>query len=50
MVTNTIKPERKQSSRGQRKHVRRMKQEARRTSIPDNPIKKKVRTPVVVKE
>ena len=50
MVTKTGKSERKQSSRGQRKHVRRMKQEARRTSIPDNPIKKRVRTPVSPKE
>jgi hypothetical protein len=50
MVTKTGKKEYKQSSRGQRKHVRRMKQEARRTSIPDNPIKKRVRKPVVVKE
>ena len=50
MVTKTGKTEHKQSSRGQRKHVRRMKQEARRTSIPDNPIKKRVRTPAVSKE
>ena len=48
MVTRTGKTERKQTSRGQRKHVRRMKQEARRTSIPDNPIEKKIRTPVVI--
>ena len=48
MVDKTGKTEHKQSSRGQRKHVRRMKQEARRTSIPDNPIKKKMRIPVVV--
>ena len=50
MVTKTDKTEHKQTSRGQRKHVRRMKQEARRTSIPDNPIKKRVRKTVVVKE
>ena len=50
MVTKTDKTERKQSSRGQRKHVRRMKQEARRTSIPDNPIKKRVRTSIAPKE
>ncbi len=50
MVTKTGKTEHRQLSRGQRKHVRRMKQEARRTSIPDNPIKKRARTPVVVKE
>jgi len=50
MLTKTVKKEHKQLSRGQRKHVRRMKQEARRTSIPDNPIKKRVRTSVAVKE
>jgi len=50
MLTKTVKKEHKQLSRGQRKHVRRMKQEARRTSIPDNPIKKRVRTSAVSKE
>jgi len=40
MVTKTGKTKRKQLSRGQRKHVRRMKQEARRASIPDDQIKK----------
>jgi len=50
MLTKTVKKEHKQLSRGQRKHVRRMKQEARRTSIPDNPIMTTVRTPVVIKE
>jgi hypothetical protein len=50
MVTKTGKMERKQLSRGQRKHVRRMKQEARRTSIPDNPIKKRVRALAGTKE
>ena len=34
----------KRLSKGQRKHVRRMKQEARRAGIPDNQIKNRVRT------
>jgi hypothetical protein len=50
MVTKTGKIERKQTSRGQRKHVRRMKQEARRTSIPENVIKSKKRTSEAPKE
>ena len=50
MTTKTGKTERKQTSRGQRKHVRRMKQEARRVSIPDNAIKSKKRTSEVPKE
>jgi len=50
MLTKTVKKEHKQLSRGQRKHVRRMKQEARRTGIPDNPIKKTVPVPVGIKE
>ena len=49
MITKTGKTERKQSSRGQRKHVRRMKQEARRGSIPDNVIKSRKRTSEVPK-
>lgn len=36
--TGTTK--RKPTSRGQRKHVRRMKQEARKGSVPDNKLKK----------
>jgi hypothetical protein len=50
MITKTGKTEHKQSSRGQRKHVRRMKQEARRVSIPDNVIKGKKRISEVPKE
>ena len=50
MITKIGKTERKKSSRGQRKHVRRMKQEARRTSIPDNPIKKRMRTQTSIKD
>jgi hypothetical protein len=51
MITSTgNKTERKQTSRGQRKHVRRMKQEARRVNIPDNVIKGKKRTSEALKE
>ena len=50
MITKTGKTERKQSSRGQRKHVRRMKQEARKVSIPDNVIKSRKRASEVPKE
>ena len=50
MITKTGKTEHKQSSRGQRKHVRRMKQEARRTNIPENPIKSRKRASEVPKE
>jgi hypothetical protein len=50
MAAKTDKTKRKQLSRGERKHVRRMKQEARRTSIPENPIKKTVPVPVGIKE
>jgi hypothetical protein len=41
MVTETIQ----KTSRGMRKHVRRMKQESRKAGIPINELKKKVRTP-----
>lgn len=50
MVTKTGKTKRKQLSRGQRKHVRRMKQEARRASIPDNQIKNRMRISEAPKE
>jgi hypothetical protein len=40
MLNKTTKIKRKPTSRGQRKHVRRMKQEARKASIPDNTHKK----------
>jgi len=43
MATETIK----KTSRGVRKHVRRMKQESRKMGVPINELKKKVRpTPV----
>ena len=45
MLPKTGKMKRKPTSRGQRKHVRRMKQEARRGNVPDNKLKKVV--PVV---
>jgi len=50
MITNTSKMGPKQSSKGQHKHVRQMKQEARRVSIPDNMIKSKKGTSEVPKE
>lgn len=40
MLPKTAKIKRKPLSRGQRKHVRRMKQEARKGSVPDNKLKK----------
>jgi hypothetical protein len=36
MLPKTDKKKRKPTSRGQRKHVRRMKQEARRGNVPEN--------------
>ena len=45
MVTETIK----KTSRGMRKHVRRMKQETRKLGIPVNEWKKKIRLPPVPK-
>ena len=39
MLPKTGKAKRKPTSRGQRKHVRRMKQEARKANIPDNKMK-----------
>jgi hypothetical protein len=47
MVTKTNHGKVKKTSRGLRKHVRRMKQESRKTGVPVNELKKKVRsTPV----
>lgn len=40
MLPKTDKTKRKPTSRGQRKHVRRMKQEARKGSVPNNMRKK----------
>ena len=45
MATETIK----KTSRGVRKHVRRMKQESRKMGVPINELKKKVRPAPVSK-
>jgi hypothetical protein len=49
MVTKTNQGKVKKTSRGMRKHVRRMKQESRKTGVPVNELKKKVRQPRVPK-
>ena len=49
MVTITGNGKIKKTSRGMRKHVRRMKQESRKAGIPISQLKKKVRTPKVPK-
>ncbi len=41
MVTNLVKAKTKKTSRGQRTHVRRMKQEARKGQMLDNRMNKK---------
>ena len=43
MEIKPVKAKRKKTSRGQRTHVRRMKQEARKGSIIDNAANKKAR-------
>jgi hypothetical protein len=40
----------KKTSRGMRRHVRRMKQESRKTGIPINELKKRVRSAQVPKK
>ena len=50
MVTKTSNGKIKKTSRGMRKHVRRMKQESRKTGIPVNELKKRVRSPKVSKK
>jgi len=50
MVTNLVKAKSKKTSRGQRTHVRRMKQEARKGPIVDNRLNKKSRKIEIVKE
>ena len=50
MATNPVKAKNKKTSRGQRTHVRRMKQEARKGPIVDNRLNKKSRKMEVVKE
>ena len=49
MVTKTSSGKINKTSRGMRKHVRRMKQESRKAGVPINELKKKVRTPKVPK-
>ena len=49
MVTNTSQGKVQKTSRGMRKHVRRMKQESRKTGVPVNELKKMVRVPQVSK-
>ena len=46
MVTKTSNGKIKKTSRGMRKHVRRMKQESRKAGIPINELKKKVPKPL----
>ena len=51
MVSKLIKADRKKTSRGQRTHVRRMKQEARKGPILDNRMNKKLSRKIeIVKE
>lgn len=50
MVTKTSQGKVKKTSRGMRKHVRRMKQESRKAGIPDNQLKKRLRSPQVSKK
>lgn len=49
MVTKTDQGKVKKTSRGVRKHVRRMKQESRKMGVPINELKKKVRPVKVTK-
>ena len=49
MVTKTSNGKIKKTSRGLRKHVRRQKQESRKTGIAINELKKRVRSPQVPK-
>jgi hypothetical protein len=50
MVEKTSNGKIKKTSRGMRKHVRRMKQESRKAGIPVNELKKRVRLPQVSKK
>ena len=49
MATKTSNGNIKKTSRGMRKHVRRMKQESRKAGVPISELKKKVRLPKVPK-
>ena len=50
MVTKPSNGKIKRASKGMRKHVRRMKQDARKAGIPINEWKKRVRSPQVLKK
>jgi len=50
MVTKTDQGKVKKTSQGMRKHVRRMKQESRKTGVPVNELKKVVRAPKKTKK
>jgi hypothetical protein len=50
MVTKSVKTKTKKTSRGQRTHVRRMKQEARKGPIVDSRMNKKSRKIEIIKE
>jgi hypothetical protein len=50
MVTKLVKAKTKKTSRGQRTHVRRMKQEARKGPILDSRMNKKSRKIEIIKE
>jgi hypothetical protein len=50
MGTKLVKAKRKKTSRGQRTHVRRMKQEARKGPILDNRVNKKSRPIEIIQE
>jgi hypothetical protein len=50
MVTEPVKAKRKKTSRGQRTHVRRMKQEARKGPVVDSRMSKQSRKMEVIKE
>lgn len=50
MVTKTSSGKIKKTSKGMRKHVRRMKQESRKTGIPINELKRRVPSPQVSKK
>jgi hypothetical protein len=50
MMTKTSQGKVQKTSRGMRKHVRRMKQESRKTGVPLNELKKRVRSPQVPKK
>jgi len=50
MATKTSNGKIEKTSRGMRKHVRRMKQEARKAGVPDNQLKKRLRSRQVPKK